>query len=123
MQRTHNSSILGSNPSGRTILEDCMSKKFTFDDLQPPAEMLIEALENKGACASGFPYAPGVKEVAEDYKALLIRIRNKEPVSLQKELNVLADTVMLKAGNNQRHRLDKIVKGLDLYFKREYNKA
>ena len=105
------------------IFKNYMTKKFTFDDLQPPAEMLIEALENKGACVSGFPYAPGVKEVAEDYKALLIRIRNREPVFLQKELKALSETVLLLAGNNQRHRLDKIVNGLDLYFKREYDKA
>jgi hypothetical protein len=101
-----------------------MSKKFTFDDLQPPAEMLIEALQNKGACASGFPYSPGVKEVAEDYKDLLLKVRGEQRfLFLQEELDSLAFTVMENAGSNQRDRLKKIVEGLDLYIKREYNKA
>lgn len=101
-----------------------MTKKFTFDDLQPPAEMLIEALENRGACASGFPYATGVKEVAEDYKALLNKVREKQRfLFLQDELDGLANTVLERAGNNQRDRLQKIVKGLDVYLKREYNRV
>lgn len=101
-----------------------MSKKFTFDDLQPPAEMLIEALENKGACSSGFPYSLGVKEVAEDYRALLNKVREQQRfLFLQDELDALANTVLERAGNNQKDRLKKIVEGLDVYIKREYNKA
>lgn len=100
-----------------------MSKKFTFDDLQPPAEMLIEALENKGACASGFAYNDGVKELAESYKELLLRVRDKQRfLFLEEELNMLASTVLTNAGNNQRDRLNKIVEGLTIYIKKEYYK-
>lgn len=101
-----------------------MTKKFTFDDLQPPAEMLIEALQNRGACASGFPYAPGVSAVAEQYKNLLDRVRDTQKfLFLQEELDALAKDVLDKAGNNQRDRLKKIVEGLDIYINREYNKV
>jgi hypothetical protein len=101
-----------------------MSKKFTFDDLQPPSEMLIEALQNVGACASGFPYATGVKEVAEDYRQLLLKVRGEQRfLFLQEELDLLASTVLRNAGSNQTDRLKKIVEGLDIYIKREYNKA
>lgn len=101
-----------------------MSKKFTFDDLQPPAEMLIEALANKGACASGFPYAPGVSELSASYNQLLLDVRNKKISyeDLVEDLNLFSRLVMSKAGNNQRHRLEKIVKSLDIYIKKEYNK-
>ena len=101
-----------------------MSKKFTFDDLQPPAEMLIEALANKGACASGFPYAPGVSEFSVLYNELLFLIRNRgiNYEDLTEELDLLSNLVLSKAGNNQRHRLEKIVEALDIYFKKEYNK-
>lgn len=100
-----------------------MTKKFTFDDLQPPAEMLIEALQNRGACASGFPYAPGVSAIAEQYKELLERVRGSQKfLFLQEELDSLAASVMNKAGTNQRDRLQKIVHALDIYIKREYNK-
>ena len=124
MQRTHNSLTLGSNPSGSTIQEYCMSKKFTFDDLQPPAEMLIEALANKGACASGYPYAPGVAELSASYNQLLTEVRNKKISyeDLTEDLNLYSRLVMKRAGNNQRHRLDKIVTALDIYIKKEYNK-
>ena len=86
--------------------------------------MLIEALKNIGACASGFPYAPGVSAMSEQYKNVLERVRDTQKfLFLEEELESLAKQVMDKAGNNQRDRLKKIVEGLDIYIKREYNKG
>ena len=102
-----------------------MTKKFTFDDLQPPAEMLIDALANRGACASGFKYAAGVAELSASYHELLMQVRNKKINydDLVEDLNLFARLVLKRAGNNQRHRLEKIVEALDIYIKKEYNKT
>jgi len=101
-----------------------MTKKFTFNDLQPRVEMLIDALENRGACASGLPYAPGVKAVAENYKSMLELVRNK-PINRETLIDSLsaAKTLVLeRAGNNQIDRIRKILDALDSYMMIEYNK-
>jgi hypothetical protein len=101
-----------------------MTKKFTFNDLQPRVEMLIDALENRGACASGLPYAPGVKAVAEDYKSILDLVRNKKITKedLVEDLSTAKALVLDRAGNNQIDRIRKILDALDFYMMREYSK-
>ena len=101
-----------------------MSKKFTYDDLQPHVEMLIEALQNKGSCASGFKYAEGVTSMAQYYQELLTNIRNKK-ITLEKiteRLNDYKDVTLLLAKNNQRYRIEKILDALDYYMIKEYNR-
>ena len=86
--------------------------------------MLIDALENKGACASGLPYAKGVKEQALLYKVLLDSIR-KGKVSydyLVSNLENYKDETLLLAGNNQRYRINSILYGLEHYLLKEYIK-
>jgi hypothetical protein len=101
-----------------------MTKKFTFNDLQPRVEMLIDALENRGACASGLPYAPGVKAVAENYKLMLDLVRNKTITKddLSDSLSTAKALVLEQAGSNQIDRIRKILDALDSYMMREYNK-
>ena len=101
-----------------------MTKKFTFDDLQPRVEMLIDALENRGACASGLPYAPSVKNLAEEYKIILSSIKAKTLTigDLEIALDETGRCVMSRANGNQVDRLRKIVEALDFYMMREYNK-
>lgn len=98
-----------------------MTKKFTFNDLQPRVEMLIDALENRGSCASGLPYNPEVKALAKEYKDILVRIRNKQmPLSwLEVELDRLSKVVMEAAGNNQRYRIQQIIEGIGILMRKE----
>ena len=97
---------------------------FKYDDLQPHVEMLIEALENKGACASGFPYAAGVAECATKYKVVLEQIRNQDITEdqLVLELQNLHQNTLHRTGPNQLDRVKKIVDALDSYMKKEYIK-
>ena len=100
-----------------------MTKKFTFDDLQPRVEMLIDALANKGPCASGFPYNPGVAQQSLLYKGLLTMIRDKEITYefLVSNLEQYRDETLYLVGNNQRYRITKLLDALDSYLMKEYN--
>ena len=101
-----------------------MTKKFTFDDLQPRVEMLIEALQNRGSCASGLPYADGVSAMSIYYEDLLSKIRNKN-IPYEKILQNLDDykyAVLFLAKDNQRYRITKVLDALDFYMIKEYNK-
>jgi hypothetical protein len=102
-----------------------MNKKFTYDDLQPHVEMLIDALNNKGSCASGFPYEVGVSSMTQYYGELLSKIRNKN-ISYDSLLTCLDDygyATLFLAKDNQRYRITKIVDALDFYMKKEYSKV
>lgn len=98
--------------------------KFKFEDLQPHVDMLCDALENKGASASGVPYNEKVYAQAQAYRHLLSKIRKKEI----NEYDVLMIAATLKnetlslAGKNQVYRITKIVDALDIFIRKEYNK-
>lgn len=100
-------------------------KKFTYDDLLPRVELLIDALENKGSYASGTPYNTGVSDKAKLYKALLTEVREKRH-AFERLLYDLQDykfqTLQL-IGNNQRYRIIQILEALDYYFIQEYHKV
>jgi len=98
--------------------------KFKYEDLQPRVETLIDALENKGACASGLPYNAGVKELAQDYKNMLAQIRSNDitEIFLKLGLNTAKAFALCRSENNQYDRVRKIVEALDFYMMREYNK-
>ena len=98
--------------------------KFKFEDLQPHVEMLIDALENRGASSSGVPNLPMV-ECAQLYRNLLNKIRNKE-IKGYDLLWALHDHKMYtleKTGKNQRHRIHKIVLALDVFLEKEFIKV
>ena len=99
-----------------------MTKKLTFDDLQPHVDMLCDALENRGASSSGIAYNPEVYTYAEKYREILKQVRDKEIgyTNLWIDLRQLErDTTA--AAKTQRHRIAKIVNALALYIKKEYN--
>ena len=101
-----------------------MSKKLTFDDLQPHVDMLCDALENKGASSSGISYNSMIYTYAERYRKILEQVRTREIgyTNMWIELKQLErDTV--NAALCQRHRIAKIVNALDIYIKKEYNKV
>jgi hypothetical protein len=99
-------------------------KKLRFEDLQPHVDMLCDALENKGASASGIPHPIAVKELAERYRETLKKIRAKQITfeDLIYELHLLNHETNAASENNQSYRIGKIVHALDIFVMKEYNK-
>lgn len=99
-------------------------KKFKFEDLQPHVDMLCDALENRGASASGVPYNEKVYDQAKAYRHLLSKIRNKEinEYDVLMILATLKNETLVLAGNNQIYRIRKLVDALDIFIRKEYNK-
>jgi hypothetical protein len=91
--------------------------------IQPYVEMLIDALENKGASRSGLPYNEEVLQYPPRYRELLERIRERkvDRPTIVSELKSLSELVLIAAGNNQRYRIQKIVEAIDIYFHKEYD--
>ena len=100
-------------------------KKLKFEDLQPHVDMLCDALENKGASVSGYPYNKEVYPQANAYRKLLAKIRAKEisGYDLEMMLSVLNRETLEFAGNNQKLRITKIVEALDFFVRKEYNRV
>jgi hypothetical protein len=101
-----------------------MSKKLTFDDLQPHVDMLCDALENKGASSSGLAYDEEIYVYAKKYREILQRVREKQIgiTCLWIDLRHL-EMDILQVAKTQRHRIAKIVNALNLYIKKEYSKV
>ena len=98
-----------------------MSGKFTYDNLQPWIEMLIDSLENKGASSSGISN-PQVFPYAQKYRDLLVQIRNKELAKyhLIHALRQLEEEIQVVS--NQSYRTSQITKALHTYFLNEFMK-
>jgi len=98
--------------------------EFKFEDLQPHVEMLIDALENKGASSSGFSNEK-IYHCAQMYRNLLNKIRNKEikGYNLLWAIHEHRMYTLEKTNNNQRHRIYKIVHALDFYLQKEYDRV
>lgn len=101
-----------------------MTKKFRFEDLQPHVDMLCDALENKGASASGVSYNKEVYVQAQVYRNLLEKVRSQQVSGYELEmcLNTFANETIALAGNNQKDRIAKIVIALSFFIRKEYNK-
>ena len=99
-------------------------KKLRFEDLQPHVDMLCDALENKGASASGIPHNKEVMKNAERYREVLQKIRSKSITfeDLVYELHLVNHQTRQAAGDNQSYRISKIVKALDFFIMKEYSK-
>ena len=99
-------------------------KKLKFEDLQPHVDMLCDALENKGASSSGIPHNIEVAENAERYRELLRQIRSKNMSfeDLIYNLHLINHQTNEAAGNNQPYRIGKIVRALDIFIMKEYNR-
>lgn len=100
-------------------------KKFKFEDLQPHVDMLCDALENRGASASGVPYNEKVYDQAKAYRHLLSKIRNKEinEYDVLMILATLKNETLTYVGKNQQHRIGKIIEALDIFVRKEYNET
>ena len=91
----------------------------TYDKLQPWVEMLIDAVENKGASSSGIPN-PKVFPYAEKYRELLKQIRNKQLSKYHLETTLRQYQREIKEVSNQPHRTDDLTEALHTYFIKEF---
>ena len=93
--------------------------KISYSNLQPWCEMLIDALENKGASSSGTPDLL-VYPYAEKYRAVLHQIRNKEisRYYLDRFLNTQSDEILRVT--TQPYRLKCLLEGIKIYFYKEF---
>lgn len=99
------------------------NKKFKFEDLQPHVDMLCDALENRGASSSGIPNEK-VYPQAKAYRNVLVKVRTRSILGYDLEmlLHTLRHETLALAKDNQFHRIEKLVKALDLYIRKEYDK-
>jgi len=95
--------------------------KFKYEDLQPHVEMLIDALENRGSSSSGTPDEK-VYVYAQKYREYLKEIRDKKVSKyyLDRFLRVNQDEIM--ALTLQKHRVQKILDAIKIYFYKEFMK-
>jgi hypothetical protein len=92
-----------------------------FEDLQPHVDMLIDALENRGASSSGMPNEQ-VYPFAEKYREFLKEVRNRQVsrYHLEHFLTETHDAVMKVT--NQPHRTEQLLGALRTYFYKEFMK-
>jgi hypothetical protein len=90
-----------------------------YEDLQPHVEMLIDALENRGASSSGLPNE-SVYPYAQKYREYLQVVRNKKACryDLDHFLNRNHDEIMQVT--NQPHRTEQLLNALRVYFYKEF---
>jgi hypothetical protein len=92
-----------------------------FEDLQPHVEMLIDALENRGASSSGSPNE-NVYPYAQKYRDFLTKIRAKQVCryDLDRFINTNHDQIMMIT--NQPYRTEQLLYALRTYFYKEFMK-
>ncbi len=100
-------------------------KHLRFEDLQPHVDMLVDALDNKGASSSGIQYNKEVYEYPPRYREVLEKIRSKQITfeDLIYELHLLKHLVLKASESNQTYRIEKIVNALDIFIMKEYNRV
>ena len=93
--------------------------KLTYDQLQPWIEMLIDAVENKGASSSGIPN-PKVFPYAEKYRELLKQIRNKELSKYHLVQTLRQYQNEIQSVSNQVYRTKQLTDALNSYLLNEF---
>lgn len=93
--------------------------KITYENLQPWVEMLIDALESKGASSSGMPDIL-VYPYAEKYREILKEIRSKtiSKYYLDRFLDTNYDEIMKVT--TQPYRVEKLLQSIKTYFYKEF---
>ena len=92
-----------------------------YKDLQPWVDMLVDALENRGASSSGIPDTK-VYPYAEKYREMLQTIREKKvsKYHLDDFLNRAETEIMLVT--TQPYRVKHLLESLRTYFYKEFTK-
>lgn len=98
-----------------------MSSKITYENLQPWIEMLIDAIENKGASSSGISN-PKVFHYAQKYRDLLAQVRNKELGMYHLEQTLRQYQREIQEVSNQSYRTQQLTDALYIYFVKEFMK-
>lgn len=95
--------------------------KFSYEDLQPHVEMLIDALENRGASSSGTPDVK-VYPYAEKYREILQQIREKKIAKYHLGIFLQSTADKILGLTTQKYRVEKILEALKIYFYKEFMK-
>ena len=95
--------------------------KLTYDKLQPWIDMLIDAVENKGASSSGIPNLQ-VFPYADRYRDLLRQVRNKELSKYHLEQTLRQYQREIQNVSNQTYRTQQLTDALHIYFIKEFMK-
>lgn len=95
--------------------------KLTYDQLQPWVEMLIDALENRGASSSGISN-PNVFPYANKYRELLMTLRNKSVSKNDLEQVLTQYQTEIQTVTNQPFRTQQLTSALFQYFLKEFKK-
>ena len=98
-----------------------MSNKFTYDTLQPWVDMLIDALENKGASSSGTPDIL-VYPYAKKYREVLKQIREKKMSKYNLDIFIRMTNEEIMKVTVQQYRIKKLLDALSVYFYKEFMK-
>jgi hypothetical protein len=95
--------------------------KFRFEDLQPHVEMLIDALQNRGASSSGTPDLL-VYPYADKYREVLKQIRNKEISKYNLEIFLRTNKEEILKVTVQKYRIENLLDAIEIYFMKEFMK-
>ena len=91
----------------------------TYEKLQPWIEMLIDAIENKGASSSGISN-PKVFLYANKYRELLEQVRNKKLSKYNLEQTLKQYQREIQEVSNQVYRTQQLTNALYSYFIKEF---
>jgi hypothetical protein len=94
---------------------------FKFEDLQPHVEMLIDALENRGASSSGIPDIL-VYPYAEKYREVLQQIRDKKISKYNLQWFLRTNKEEILKVTVQKHRIKNLLDAIEIYFIKEFMK-
>jgi hypothetical protein len=90
-----------------------------YENLQPWVDMLVDALENKGASSSGLPNEK-VYPYAQKYRDFLAQIRTKNVCryDIDRFLSTNYDEIM--SLTNQPYRTKHLLLAIQTYFLKEF---
>lgn len=90
-----------------------------YEDLQPHVDMLIDALENRGASSSGLPNEQ-VYPFAEKYRNFLQEVRNRQVSRYHLEHFLSENHEAIMKVTNQPYRSEQLLGALRTYFYKEF---
>ena len=92
-----------------------------YNELQPWVDMLIDALENRGASSSGIPDVQ-VYPYAQKYRDFLKQIRDKKIARYHLDRFLATNREEILNLTVQKYRVSKILDAISIYFLKEFTK-
>jgi hypothetical protein len=90
-----------------------------YKDLQPWVDMLVDALENRGASSSGIPDIK-VYPYAQKYREVLQQIRDKKISKYYLDIFLKTSYDEIMKLTVQPHRVKHLLEALETYFYKEF---